>query len=264
MKATPVRKTLLVRNLKASRRPNLKELPQKIMATKEPIDSFEKSNTYQFTSENKNFQVVIDKAKSLITDLFTLNKENQYLEKAHYDYNDKGQMIAVSKKGVSSNGKKNSVRTRIKYSGKNIIVSKDINYGKIGIQTIFGFHQGKKTIDLTINKPQEGLVEHTSYVEDKTLEETITKDNEVKFEGFGDPLTGEMVFSRSSLQPLSNFECCELLDNHMYHKQIYFDNFKTVVTREVPPTNADCFAKNSKDMVTPQQELVTTIKNLLY
>ena len=262
MRATPIKNSFL-KSIKENFTTDFKRLPQRIIETKQPADSFETSNVYQFATENNSLQVVIDKAKALITDTFLFNQNGKRIEEAHYEYNNKNQLISVLKKSNATNGKRNSVKTNIKYQQKHIAVFKNINFGLINIKTLFGHRNGKKNIDLTITKPQEDRVEQISFIEDEKLRATILKNNEIMYEGFGDAQTGELVFSKSTLNKLANLECCELLDNGNYHKQIYFDNYRTVVERDVTSNNADFFAKNYKDMITPHQELVNTLKPLL-
>lgn len=266
MRTHPIKQNPLLLTLKESVKPSLKSFSNRILSERQPIcvDTFSKINMYQFdTNSGGKVQIIINKLKSLITDVITLNKENVPIEEIHYDYGNKGQMIRANKKGISANGKKNSVRTNIKYTGDEIVVSKDINHGTINIKTIFGKKADKKSVDLTITKNNENTVENVLYVEDTKLQTTIVKGDEVKFEGFGDPNSGEMVFSKSKFHPQADMECCELMDNGMYHKQVYFDNFKTVISRDVAPNSADCFGRIVKDMMTPQQELAQKLKQLL-
>jgi hypothetical protein len=263
MRATPIKKTPLISSIKQNYARDFKQIPGRILQTQKPIDSYENINTYKFTHENKTIQVLIDKVKSIITDTFIYNESGKRIEDAHYEYNNKNQLTSVTKKSISQSGKKNNVKTDIKYKPKHISVFKNINFGLITIKTIFGQTEGKRKIDLTINKPLENKIEEISYIEDQKLQAKISQNNEIRYEGFGDPLNGELVFSRSTLNTLADMECCELLSDGYYEKQIYFDNFKTVVKRDVTPTNVDFFAKNGKDMITPHQELVATIKPLL-
>lgn len=245
---------------------NLKPVTKQITETYMPVEVSKNIATYKFLNleSSKVLELVIDKTKMLISRLGIFStKDGSCTENAIFDYNKKGQIIRSIKNSVSPTGKENTIRTNIKYQNDNITITKDVNNGHKTIKTFFSDIDGKRNVELCITKPDVGIEEKISYKEGKKLEGIITKNDEVRMTAYGDVETGQMVFSHNTLSPNANCVCFEMLENGDYHKQLFFDNYETVVTRTVARSVSDYFTHNNKDLMTPQDEIISKLSEFL-
>ena len=206
-------------------------------------------------------EIIIDRPKKLITSIkiFSGKQPETLLEETQYTYNKKGQIIRTHKQTFSPNGIQHSIKTNIKYEDNSITMKKEIDEGVKDTTTIITSVNGKKLI-LKSGKNQNGTIEHFKYEEGKTLySNTVSKHSDGQFEAFGDPHTGEMVFSRSTINPTNAGEYIELLSNGSYEKQVLSRNGH-IAKKEIPPSVADSFIHQKIDLITPQNEILTKLE----
>ncbi len=207
-------------------------------------------------------EIAIDRSKKLIESIKIMSGKtpNFYLEETRFTYNKKGQIIRVLKQTTSPNGIKNDIKTNIKYEDNRTIIKKYINDGEKQSKTIITSEDGKKTILKFARNNINKRTERFKYMEGKTIYSTVATENSgIKFEAYGDPETGEMVFSSNTLNPTIYGEYIEQLSNGSYIKQVLARN-GSVITREIPPSVADNFIHQRIDLLTPENEILTKLE----
>ncbi len=287
MKITPISKYKFNQNFKATTPLNtlellhrnysveIKPLAEKIMAACQPVSTSGSASVYRILPPDSMRQkkpvggvikdameIVIDRSKKLISSIkiFSGSNPNTCIENSQYTYNKKGQIIRVAKQTTSPNGITNEIKTNIKYDGDTIIIKKDMNSGAKISQTIITNQDGKKLILKSGQNNENKSSDSFKYKEGEILQSTIESGySSGRFEANGDPFTGEMVFSKNTLNPVNAGEYIELLDNGMYYKQIMQRN-GSVTTREIPQTVADDFIHRRIDLLTPQNEILTKLE----
>ena len=253
----------------------IKPLAEKIMAAGKEVSVSGTSATYRIPPHQSMFspkpvggvikdfmEIVIDRSKKLISSIKIFSGTNQKscLENSQYIYNKKGQIIRVAKQTTSPNGIVNNIKSNIKYDGDNIIITKDMNNGAKISQTIITTEDGKKLIIKSGKNTENKSLDSFKYKEGETLHSTIQYEySHARFDASGDPHTGEMVFSSSTLNPTNAGEYIELLGNGMYFKQtVRRDGI--ITTKEITPTVADDFIHRRIDLLTPPNEILTKLE----
>ncbi len=206
-------------------------------------------------------QVVIDRTKKLIDNIkiFSYKNPEHCLENTSYTYNRKGQIVRAHKQTLSPNKIAKDIKINIKYDEDSIIMTKNINNGSEEIKTVITVEDGKKLV-LKSGRKNNNVIEQFKYKEGETLYSSSGYEHsKINFEAYGDPATGEMIFSSDKTNQPKTQEYIEQLSDGNYVKQIFLKN-GDVITKDIPPSLADNFIHQKLDLITPQNEIVTRLE----
>ena len=206
-------------------------------------------------------EIVVNRSKKLVESIkiFAGNKEEKLLESSEYTYNKKGQIIRILRSTTSPNDNLHQIKTNIKYEDNGITIQKDFDNGTKYLKTTITTLNNKKHI-LKFSKNNTGTIEKFKYTEKEALCSSREKEGTgVLFEASGDPLTGEMVFSKNITSPCNRGEYIELLSNGNYYKQVVAKDWH-ISTKEIPASIADDFIHQKVDLMTPENEMLTKLE----
>ncbi len=208
-------------------------------------------------------EVVVDKSKALIERIKIFSNENPKLclTDIEYTYNKKGQIIRVNKKTLSPNKKENHIKSNLKYEDNAVIIDKDINDGTKKTRTIISNKDSKNFILKSTRNYKDKTTEKLIYKEDENLTFTIRhkKNNTKEYSAYGDPQTGELIFSKNTFSPMNMGEYTELQGDGNYIRQIEFDD-GTIKTRISKAKPSDSFQRQKIDLITPEQEMLSILE----
>ncbi len=250
---------------------NYKNFNQKDIINKiTKIGEQKQKATYQITpSKNQTtenlkglIEIALNKSKNLIERIRVFAKETPELclTDIEYTYNKKGQIIRVNKKTVTPN-KTNHIKSNLKYEENAVIIDKDINDGTKKTRTIISNRDNKNFILKSTKNYKDKTTEKLLYKENEALEYTIRHKNNIKkeYSAYGEPNTGELIFSKNTFNRMNEGEYTELQGNGTYIRQILFDDGTTTI-RECKTKPTDSFQRQKIDIITPEQEILSILE----